>query len=102
MILQAPGQPLGDLHLVLLHDVDSQLQNIHGQWIDVATNGTAEVPAARYRHSLTAVGTNTFILFGGFNGTNFLGDTWRLQLLLADDSAQPVTASVRAVSNGTV
>lgn len=84
MLLQAPGQPLGDTQLLTLSGVDGRIENIRGRWSQLSGVSAGAVergsPPARYRHSLVAVGPREFVLFGGTDGTKFFGDVWHLGL----------------------
>ena len=47
----------------------------------VKASGLTEEPSERAFHSLTLVGSNRLLLFGGYNGKSTYGDMWFLQLI---------------------
>ena len=84
-VVQAPGQPLDDTHLLLLSGAAGRIEEVRGLWMALATAGT-NTPGARYRHSLLALSPSEFLLFGGTDGTRFFGDVWRLELHVENGS----------------
>jgi hypothetical protein len=62
----------------------------------VKANGISEEPSERAFHSLTLVGANKLLMFGGFNGKSTYGDLWFLEL--SDD---PSLAARNGGASGT-
>ena len=45
-------------------------------WASLSSDG--DTPSARYRHSMTALGDGTTVLFGGYGGGGYLNDVYTL------------------------